>query len=171
MRVVQAFAALIVIASALCKPITGACQGAVASLQAQPPTVSSATPTIDTASRLDGRLFFSAAERQRMDQARKRGMVVNDDGNFVEAPPNVLNGFVKRSDGNTVVWVDGSVRWNAQTEGAQNLVPSNVGGPASYVTVINNELIKPVETKSTAKARKNIKRPVKKIVAPRLLLK
>ena len=169
MRTVRALAVFAIFSGALCKPIAGFCQIAISLAEVQSANVVSAAPAIDTAKRLDGRLFFSATERQRLDQARKRGLVVNDEGIFVEAPPNVLNGFVKRSDGSTAVWVDGNVRWNAQTQSAESLVPSNVGGPASYVTSTNAELIKPPATTSTAKAKRAAKPLLKKIVLPRLL--
>ena len=168
MMIVRTFAAFAIFAGALCKPIVGACQTAVSLAEVQPATVSSAAPVIDTAKRLEGRLFFSVPERQRLDQARKRGLVVNDEGVFIEAPPNVLNGFVKRSDGNTAVWVDGNVRWNAQTQSAQSLVPSNVGGPAVYLKSTSGET-QAVSPKPKVQAKKVVKPPVRKNTVPRLL--
>ena len=168
MRSVQAFSIFAVFAGALCKPIAGTCQAAVLPDQAPPRTTSSTPPLIDSAKRLEGRLFFSATERQRLDQARKRGLMVNDDGQFVEAPPNVLNGFVKRSDGKAVVWVDGEVRWNAQTQNAQSLVPNNVGGPAAYVKS-GIEETPSVSPKPITHVKKVIKPRVRKIASPQLL--
>ena len=168
MRIVCAFAAFAVSAVALCKPIAGICQAAVASAQAPPAKASSATPASEAAKRLEGRLFFSAAERQRLDQARKRGLVVSDDGAFVETPPNVLNGFVKRSDGKAAIWVDGEVRWNAQSQNTQSLVPSNVGGPATYVQSTSGET-QPALPKPNVQAKKVLKARVRKTTVPRLL--
>jgi len=168
MMIVRTFAAFAVFAGALCKPIAGACQTAVSLAEVQPATVSSAAPVIDTAKRLEGRLFFSVPERQRLDQARKRGLVVNDEGVFIEAPPNVLNGFVKRSDGKAVIWVDGEVRWNAQSPNATNLVPANVGAPAEYVKPMNVEAPKPAQTRKV-RAKKTPKARPKPPNLPRLL--
>ena len=167
MRIAYAFAVCAVFASVLSKPIAGVCQAAVSPADVRSANVSSATPVIDTAKRLDGRLFFSVSERQRLDQARKRGLGVNDEGVFVEAPPNVLNGFVKRSDGKAVVWVDGEVRWNAQTQNAQSLVPSNVGGPATYVKSTSGET-QAASPKPNVHVKKVVKPHVRKITAPRL---
>lgn len=93
----------------------------------------SETPTDDSAKRLDGRLFFSPLERQRIDSARKRGIDPVNDEQLSDGQAPILNGFVKRSDGNTVVWVDGNLRWNARTAGTSSLAPIDVGGPASYL--------------------------------------
>ena len=168
MRIVCAFAAFAVSAVALCKPIAGICQAVVASAQAPPAKASSARPVIDTAKPLEGRLFFAVGERQRLDQARKRGLVVSDDGVFVGAPPNVLNGFVKRSDGKAAIWVDGEVRWNAQSQNTQSLVPSNVGGPATYVQSTSGETQLALP-KPNVQAKKVLKARVRKTTVPRLL--
>lgn len=168
MRIVRAFAVFAVFAGALCKPIAGFCQADLSPPKVQPSTVGSTSLAIDTAKRLDGRLFFSATERQRLDQARKRGMVVNDEGVFVEPPPNVLNGFVKRSDGMAAIWVDGEVKWNAQSQSTPSLVPSDVGGPATYLTTTTVEP-QAASTKPNLPAKKVFKPRVRKITAPRLL--
>ena len=168
MRIVYAFAVFASFAGALSKPIAGICQAAVSPTEVQPANVSSARPVIDTAKPLEGRLFFAAAERQRLDQARKRGLVVSDEGVFVEAPPNVLNGFVKRSDGKAAIWVDGEVRWNAQSQNTQSLVPSNVGGPATYVQSTSGET-QPALPKPNVQAKKVLKARVRKTTVPRLL--
>lgn len=115
----------------------------------------------EAARRLEGRLFFSAEQRQRMDDARKRGLVSSGDGQVVETPPSVLNGFVKRSDGNTAVWVDGVQRWNAASRTADSLSPSDVGGPAAYLKLTSGETVAPVP-KHTARAKKAVKPRTKK---------
>ena len=168
MKIVRVVAAFAIFSGALCKPIAGSSQAAVSLAQAPPPTASPAAPVIDTAKPLEGRLFFAAAERQRLDQARKRGLVVSDDGVFVEAPPYVLNGFVKRSDGKAAIWVDGEVRWNAQSQNTQSLVPSNVGGPATYVQSTSGET-QPALPKPNVQAKKVLKARVRKTTVPRLL--
>jgi hypothetical protein len=129
-------------------------------------------PTSETASdvakRLEGRLFFSADERQRMDRARKRGLVVGEDGQSVEPPTSVLNGFVKRSDGNISVWVDGVPKWNANSKSADDLVPSDVGGPAAYLKASVGET-GAASPKHKVRAKKAVKPRVKKKTKPRLL--
>ena len=153
----------------LCVPFVSASQTAtVVPTQATQQSLSPTAAPLDTADRLEGRLFFSAQERQRMDAARRRGLVVGDDGQLVEAPPSVLNGFVKRSDGNTAVWVDGNVRWNAKSKNADSLLPSDVGGPSEYLKSTNGEVMV-VSTKHTAFPKKTVKPRAQRITKPRLL--
>ena len=138
--------------------------------QTVPATPSSPSREIppDTAKRLEGRLFFSPAERQRMNDARKRGLVPGEDGQLVEPPPSVLNGFVKRSDGNISVWLDGVPRWNAKSKNTDGLLPSDVGGPAAYLKASSGESIA-ASPKQKVRAKKVIKPRTKKLTKPRLL--
>ena len=128
---------------------------------------STAVP-LDTTNRLDGRLFFSAQERQRLDNVRKRGLVLGNDGQPVQAPPSILNGFVKRSDGSAALWIDGNVRWNAQGKNTASLVPSDVGGPAEYVRATVGEP-KALASRPTGRTRKAVKPRAKTVTKPRLL--
>ena len=149
---------------------------------AQTATVSSSPPSIappqsltktleaaspDRASRLDGRLFFTPQERQRMDDARKRGFVPGDDGEIAEPPSSVLNGFVKRSDGHTAVWVDGVPRWDAKSKAADGLLPTDVGGPAAYLKVPSGESME-TSQKRAVRPKVTAKRATKKRSNPRL---
>lgn len=172
MTFVRARMRLALIATALCVPPVSTGQTAAAMAT---PSSSSLTPpqqpspaVPDTAKRLDGRLFFSAQQRQRMDVARKRGVVSGDDGQLVETPPSVLNGFVKRSDGNTAVWVDGVSRWNAKGGRADSLSPSDVGGPAAYLKASSGESVMP-SPKHTVRSKKGVKSRAKKRTKSRLL--
>ena len=127
----------------------------------------------DATTRLDGRLFFSPQQRQRIDEARKRGVAPGADTQVEEGPPvenqpPVLNGFVKRSDGNTAVWIDGVSRWNADSKGANNLSPSDVGGPANYLKSTGGEIAAPA-IKHRARIKKPVKPRVKKITKRRQL--
>ena len=159
-------------AIALCVPMTGASQTPATSAPL-PPTMQKSDIAVpeakpDTAKGLEGRLFFSAEQRQRMDNARKRGLVSNDDGQLIAPPVSVLNGFVKRSDGNTAVWVDGVPRWNAKSGSTAGLMPTDVGGPAGYLKSTNVET--PVLSVKPAKRAKKVTKPrVKKNAKPRLL--
>ena len=136
----------------------------VAGPQSSPPPASS----FNSASGLEGRLFYSAQERQRIEAARRRGFVFGDSSQLVDAPPSVLNGFVKRSDGNTAVWVDGGVRWNAKTASTSSLLPTDVGGPASYLKSTTFEAPTPA-LKNTARSKKPVKPRAKRTTKPRLL--
>ena len=117
----------------------------------QPPPV---TPEVTKP--LEGRLFFSPQQRQQIDTARRRGFVSGDNSQLVEAPPSVINGFVKRNDGNMVVWVDGNVRWNAKTSSASGLLPTDVGGPSEYLKSTSGGALAP-----TPKPAVRVKKPVK----------
>lgn len=164
-------------AIALCVPMIGASQTPATSAPL-PPTVQKSDIAVpdaksESAKRLEGRLFFSAEQRQRMDNARKRGLVSNDDGQLIAPPVSVLNGFVKRSDGNTAVWVDGVPRWNAKSGSTAGLMPTDVGGPAGYLRSTNVDAPVPsvkaaTRTKKVTKARVK-KSGAKKNTKPRLL--
>ena len=165
------------VAIALCVPMISASQTAApVALPASPAqqTVTALSRTSpDATTRLDGRLFFSPQQRQRIDEARKRGVAPGvdrqmDDGQPDENQPPVLNGFVKRSDGNTAVWVDGVSRWNANSRSANNLSPSDVGGPANYLKSTSEEIVAPA-IKHRARIKKPVKPRVKKITKLRRL--
>ena len=134
---------------------------------AKPQTSPLPASSFNSASGLQGRLFFSAQERQRMEEARRRGVVFGDSSQLVDAPPSVLNGFVKRSDGNTAVWVDGNVRWNVKTGNVGSLLPSDVGGPVEYVKSASGG-VKAVAAKPAA-IGKVVKPRANKTSKPRLL--
>ena len=152
----------------LCMPSESLSQTIAATLATTPVAPASPAAPLETNKGIDGRLFFSAQERQRLDAARRRGLVVGDDGQPVQAPPSVLNGFVKRSDGSTALWVDGNVRWNAQGKNVASLVPSDVGGPAEYVKAIGGDTVVSAK-KPVARGKKPVKPRAKAINAPRLL--
>ncbi len=130
-----------------------------------PATAIVATP--DPIQGLDGRLFFSPQERQRMDATRKRGGLSELDLQGADIPPSVLNGFVKRSDGNTAVWVDGNLRWNAQSGRVRGLQPTDVGGSAAYVQASSTEASAAAPL-PRARARNVVKPRAKKITKPRI---
>jgi hypothetical protein len=78
---------------------------------------------------LSGTLFFSREQRERMDRARQRGEHLEVDG-LVLAPerPPVINGFVKRSDGKTTMWVDGERLNDTKARLTDRVQPVDVGG-------------------------------------------
>ena len=107
---------------------------------------------------LGGTLFFDPIQRARMDRMRKHAMAVSGgdgEGNGVFPAPtsSVVNGFVKRSDGQSVVWVDGEARYNVKSANMALLQPSDVGGASNSVVVnLPSESVKaPVSAKALAK--------------------
>ncbi len=83
---------------------------------------------------LTGTLFQTPAERARLDRLRS-GVVVQS--TTTVAPPTfsppvavtepVINGFVKRSDGNSTLWVDGKSVEDASPELVGAVQPMDVG--------------------------------------------
>ncbi len=97
---------------------------------AAPPTARGEAYTLDPVSTtyrpLTGRLFFSDAERARLDKARKDGVQILD-GEVVARSPQ-LNGFVKSSDGRTTFWVDGAQRVQHSAAKLPMVASSMTGG-------------------------------------------
>ena len=153
---------------ALCMPAPVAAQAIVAPSPSQQNVQDAPTVTPEMTKRLDGRLFYSAQERQRLDNARKRGSLVGETGSPFEAPPSVLNGFIKRSDGKTAVWVDGEVRWDALGKNTAALVPTIVGGPATYLESTSRETLA-VSPRPNVPAKKVVKARVRKNTVPRFV--
>ena len=65
-------------------------------------------PITTTSRPLSGKLFFSDAKRAQLDRARKEGVLVVEDE--IVQRTDVLNGFVRRSDGSTTYWVNGGAQ-------------------------------------------------------------
>lgn len=104
---------------------------------------------------LAGALFFTGDQRERMNRARTHGTSLLD-GVPAQPAPSVLNGFVKRSDGQSAVWVDGQMRVNIQSGSARTLQPGDVGGesknPAMLIRDSTSQPAKQMtRTKSTQK--------------------
>jgi hypothetical protein len=78
---------------------------------------------------LTGTLFNTVEQRQRLDRARLRGGVPeNEVAAAVEPERSVINGFVKRSDGRNTVWVDDVMKRDPRSEVVEQLEPNVVGG-------------------------------------------
>ena len=132
---------------------------ALAVAQSTPPPVSAPSsssagytpdPVSTTHQLLTGRLFFSDAERERLDQARKDGVQIVDGEVVVRSPK--LDGFVKSNDGRTIYWVDGGQR--LQRGALKTLsVPSNMTGPESPVVLRESVPVTDAATKATPKPR------------------
>jgi hypothetical protein len=90
-----------------------------------PASVTPVTPQLGT-------LFFSRNEREQMD--RPRAEVTASNVRKVRTPaPQVMNGFVKRSDGTGTVWVDEQMRSGISREQTETLDPRDVGGESIRV--------------------------------------
>jgi hypothetical protein len=53
-----------------------------------------------------GRLFYSPAEREQLDRLR-RGEPAPEAAAAAPGAPHAVTGYVKRSDGRGIVWIDG----------------------------------------------------------------
>lgn len=88
-------------------------------------------PVNSRAATLTGTLFNTREQRERLDRARQRGGVIEDNvETMVEAKPSVINGFVKRSDGRDTVWVDDVMKRDPRAEVIEQLEPNMVGSVA-----------------------------------------
>ena len=112
---------------------------AVTAAQPMAPQTSVAGAAITEVSQpLSGRLFYSREQRERMDRARARGDAIP--GTTEVAPtPSTLNGFVKRSDGQTMIWVDGQPRYNSTSRELADLSPQDVGASSNRIEVLARE--------------------------------
>ena len=72
-----------------------------------------------------GRLFFTPEQRAALDERRKARIPDKPAAVIVEAPSTRLDGYVKRSDGKSTLFVNGeAIPEGAQTEG-MSLVPDH----------------------------------------------
>lgn len=89
----------------------------------------SATKLEPTPKVLTGTLFNTHEQRERLDRARQRGGVPEDEVVAATEPErSVINGFVKRSDGRNTVWVDDVMKRDPRSEVVEQLEPNVVGG-------------------------------------------
>jgi hypothetical protein len=105
---------------------------------APPPTnpVAYTPPPVSTTYRpLIGKLFFSDAERDRLDKARKDGVSVVDSDIVARSPQ--VDGFVNSSSGRTTYWVDGGQRIDAKPRDDLAATPKMVG-PESRVKFLES---------------------------------
>jgi hypothetical protein len=107
------------------------------------PTTALNTPAVAKLERapkvLTGTLFSTHEQRERLDRSRQRGGVPEDEAVVVdvgakESERSVINGFVKRSDGRDMVWVDDVMKRDPRAEIVEQLEPNVVGGNNSVST-------------------------------------
>lgn len=92
-------------------------------------------PVSTTYRPLNGKLFFTDAERDRLDKARKDGVSVVDSDIVARSPQ--VDGFVNSSSGRTTYWVDGGQRIDAKPRDDLAATPKMVG-PESRVKFLES---------------------------------
>jgi len=107
---------------------------------------------------LTGTLFFSREQRDRLDRARKRGEVVEEGEAIARETPPTMTGFLRSSDGKTVVWVDGKPYADGKPALVQRVGSTDLlEGRADRL-----KILAPVEGAAAAeKPAKKVRRPVK----------
>jgi hypothetical protein len=126
----------VAVASSIIGLVSGLCLGvALSSAHAQTTASVLKTPAevkFDPAPKvLTGTLFNTIEQRQRLDRARRRGGVPEDEVVALDAAEPerpVINGFVKRSDGRNTVWVDDVMKRDPRSEVMEQVEPNVVGG-------------------------------------------
>lgn len=76
---------------------------------------------------------------------------LTEDTDLSEALPSTINGFVRRSDGTTTVWVDGMARNGMPEAGLRALQPSDIGGSSEKIRVVLREESPRATTKQRVK--------------------
>ena len=126
---------------------------------------------------LPGKLFTTREQRDKLDRARRRGGMVEEETIAPsEARRSVINGFVKRSDGRDTVWVDDAMRRDPRAEMVQQLEPNMVGGVSGgSIRIATSKPLITVRESSTvnsgrtsAKNRKSHKRKARLLKMPKL---
>jgi hypothetical protein len=93
-----------------------------------------------------GRLFFTPEQREALDARRKARVPDKPAAAAVATPTLRLDGFVKRSDGRSTVWVNGESQSETSPEAprigaASGEVSVNVGDSPSRVTLKPGEVL------------------------------
>jgi hypothetical protein len=112
-------------------------------------------PSTVTIAPLSGTLFFSDMDRSQLDRARdqvKRGGKTQEIVSNRLSSNMVINGFVKRNDGNTTIWVDDALKTKISAAQSAALYPLMVGSPAFSAVIEKNE-------RSRAMSRDQMSRP------------
>ena len=142
---------LAAIATAMLVTLPVGAQGVAAAAKIAPPGES--RPALQP---LGGTLFFTRDQRLQMDRNRDRARFPGDDIEAVDLSRPTINGFVKRSDGVSAIWVDGKPRSIGDANVVARVQPGSVGMDiASVVADAPAEKLTPPD-----RARQN--KPVKK---------
>lgn len=142
---------LAAIATAMLIPSPVGAEGIAPGAKIAPPGETRPTPEP-----LGGTLFFSRDQRLQMDRNRDRAPSPGGDVGAVDLSRPTINGFVKRSDGVSAIWVDGKPRSIEDANVVARVQPGSVGMDiASVVADVPAE-------KSTPPDRLREKKTVKK---------
>lgn len=76
-----------------------------------------------------GRLFFSAAERGRLEQQESKLLKATNDDNFI-----TVNGIIKRNDGSRIVWINGKMQ-ETSPEKYPNTVTVPIPGKSESIEI------------------------------------
>lgn len=145
------FLLLVVIASAMTMPLPAEGQVAAAPARIVP---QGELKTVEPA--LGGTLFFSREQRSQMDRNRDRSPTLVGDLEVIDLSRPTINGFVKRSDGVSAIWLDGTPRSLQDEKVVSRVQPGSVGMDiASVIADAPAEKLAPPE-------RLRDKKPVKK---------
>jgi len=129
-------------------------------------------PVNSRAATLTGTLFNTREQRERLDRARQRGGVIEDNvETMVEAKPSVINGFVKRSDGRDTVWVDDVMKRDPRAEVIEQLEPNMVGGNIALrraTSTVEEKAPPTVTRRPTVRVTKHARKHTRKIAKPTL---
>jgi hypothetical protein len=118
-----------------------------------------ASPSVTPA--LSGTLFYSDAERGKLERARRTGIVEPEEE--WNSPQSVINGMVKHSDGGATVWLDGQMVGNLDRVLANRVQTGSVGHPSGFSISVSGALSvqevgatqpAPVHPRARAKDRK-----------------
>lgn len=129
-------------------------------------------PINSRATTLTGTLFNTREQRERLDRARQRGGVIEDNvETIIEPKRSVINGFVKRDDGHNTVWVDDVMNRNPRTEVIEQLEPSMVGGNIALrraTSTVEEKAPPTVTRRPTVRVTKHARKHTRKIAKPTL---
>ena len=121
---------------------------------------------------LPGKLFTTREQRDKLDRARRRGGMVEEETIAPsEARRSVINGFVKRSDGRDTVWVDDAMKRDPRAEMVQQLEPNMVGANMAvrrFTSAVEPKTPPAIIRRSTIRVNKQTRKPPRKIAKPTL---
>ncbi len=150
--------------------LIGATGSAVHGAGAETVTPSSVNEHAPSVSPLAGTLFFGQQEREQMDSARRRGGG-SAPGTWERTAPSVLNGFVKRSDGGSTVWVDGVQKLMSDATIIARVQSTSVGMETTTIIAGNqtgeHTASERPRAKAPAKSRKAVRKPDSAKAPPR----
>ena len=154
-----------ILGKALVLVVLATATASVAQSGSAPPAAPSAVNAIAPLTPpLAGTLFFGQEQRARMDRSRDRGPAFAVDGVNIEGSRSTINGFVKRSDGISTVWVDGDYKSVSDANMLARIQSTSVG--MDFKSIMAGDLaveVRPPDrtrTKASGKSRTPKRKPV-----------